>query len=329
MVKNQPTMPTLPHTPLDALTVFYGADTYRSRAAYRAARQAAEKRTDVPAVVLRDEQLTPAAFHEALGSHTLFSTRPPVAVERLTAFTGASATAVAAVLRNSPAGVTVLVWEDGVPAANGIVWRALQAQAAVKHFPLLSEAEVLAWIGERVTESGRTMDASARRALVARCGVNLWFLASELDKLTLLGQGPITVADVDLVTPPSSDAEIFSVVRAIVHSEPVEALRLLTAGVLSGEDPRRMFFLVFRELAALLRVREQLDRGEAPTAWSLARDLHLPQRATEHLLRTARATTTAKLRALFDRGVVAYYHLNTGRAEADEVLETLVLARSA
>ncbi|TSC71976.1 MAG: DNA polymerase III subunit delta [Parcubacteria group bacterium Gr01-1014_38] len=308
------------------VTVFYGEDTYRSREAYRTAREAAREHADVPVVVLRDERLTPAALHAALGGETLFGARPPVAVERLTSFTGASATAIASVLRAAPQDAIVLVWEEGVPAGNGIVWRALQALADLQHFPLPSEPEVLTWLVQRAAASGRTIDAAARRALVARCGANLWLLASELDKLILIQPvGSITAADVERVTASTPAVEIFTVVRAIVHGQAREALRSLAAGTLAGEDPRRIFFLVLRELEVLLRVRERLDQEESPTEWELAREFHLPKSAAEHLLRTARQTTTPPLRALFDRGVVAYYHLNTGRAEAGEVLERLAL----
>ncbi|MDP3685368.1 MAG: hypothetical protein Q8R32_00885 [bacterium] len=308
------------------VTVFSGEDTYRSREAYRAARNEASARAGVPAVVLRDERLTPAALQAVVEGDTLFGARPPVAVERLTSFTGASATAVADVLRAVPEGVVVLTWEEGVPAANGIVWRALQELADLRHFPPLSESEVLLWIARRATASGRTIDPAAQRALVARCGANLWSLASELDKLLLGGPAAaITVVDVEQTVPAAPDAEIFGVIRAVVHGQAIEALRALTTGALSGEDPRRIFFLVLRELSALLRTRERLDRGEIPTAWTLARDFHLPKTATEQLLRTAHQTTTPVLRALFDRCIVAYYHLNTGRAEAEEILESLAV----
>lgn len=308
------------------VTVFYGEDTYRSREAYRAARNEASARAGVPAVILRDERLTPAALQAVVEGDTLFGTRPPVAVERLTSFTGASATAVADALRAAPEGAIVLTWEDGAPAANGIVWRALQELADLRHFPLLSEPKVLAWIAERAAASARIIDVAAQRALVARYGANLWLLASELDKLFLEEPARvITAADVERTTLPTPDAEIFGVIRAVVHGQAAEALRALTAGALSGEDPRRIFFLVLREVSALLRTRERLDRGEALTAWTLAKDFHLPKVATEQLLHTAHQTTTPALRMLFDRCIVAYYHLNTGRAEAEEILESLAM----
>lgn len=307
------------------ITVFFGEDTYRSREAYRTAREKESTRASVPAVVLRDERLTPAALQAALSGDTLFGARPPIAVECLTVFTGASATAVADVLRAASADSTILIWEDGAPAANGIIWRALQELADCRQFSLLSESEAFSWIAERAAASGKTIDAAAGRALIARCGTNLWVLASELDKLLLGASDVITVADVEETVPSAPDAEIFGVIRAVVHGESADALRALTAGSLSGEDPRRIFFLVLREVSALLRARERLDQGETFNAWTLARDFHLPKAAADQLLSTARQTTASALRALFDRCVVAYYHLNTGRAEAEEILESLAL----
>lgn len=309
------------------LTIFSGDDTFRSRAAFRAARAQAAAAARAPVTLLRDEALTPTTLEEALAGQTLFGASPPVAVERLTRFTGDAAGAVARTLQAAPRNRTLLVWEEGVPPANGIVWRALVRLADAKaEFVPLSPRATLAWIRTRLQESRCTIEPAAAERLLGACGADLACLASELEKLVLaVEDGVITAAHVDALTPARVAADIFVTIRALAHGTGEEALRLLTAHARSGEEPRRIFSLVLREVRHLLRIRDGLDRGERLSPWGLARELRIPSTAAGALLRSARGTTTATVRDLFDRLVVAAYHLNTGRAEADEVLGTLAL----
>lgn len=311
------------------IEVFHGADTFRSRAAYLAARAEAEHAAGGVITVLRDEHLTPAALDTAVRGQALFGDAPPVAAERLTALTGEAGAAVARVLRAAPGERALLVWEDGVPAANGIVWRALQDVAdRCERFDPLAEREVLTWMSERLAASRQTIEPEAARLLLAACGTNLWALSAELAKLALARTtGPITAADVQALTPGVPSADLFTTVRALASGDGRTALRLLVSYRLAGEDPRRLFFLVVSELRNLLRIRDGLDHGERLTAWALARELRLPHAVATQLLATARRTPAATLRALFDRCVVAYYHMNTGRADALEILESLALSR--
>lgn len=312
------------------IKVYYGHDTFRSREAFQVARAAAARDARAPVTLLRDEQLTPATLQAAVEQPSLFGALGPLSVERLTAFTGSQAEHVARTLSVVPAQRAVFVWEDGVPAANGIVWRALRkaADALEEHAPL-GDRELLAWMRHRVTAAGRSIDADASRALVDICGANLWLLAAELDKLALAGTGPIRVADVEELTPEAPRADLFATVRALARGDGRAALRLLIPYRQAGAEPRRLFFLLLRDLHALVAVRALLDHGGRPSVWDIAREFRLPKEAAAALLAAAKATTTPAAQGLFDRLVVAYYHLNTGRAAADELLEQIALARVA
>lgn len=310
------------------LHVFYGTDTFRSREAYVAARAKAADAAGTPCRVLRDEELTVAAVTEALEAQSLFGSTVPLVVERLTSFTGDDAERVVEALRRAPKERTVLVWEDGTPPVNGIVWRTLRAVAKTcTVFDPLSESAVHAWIDQRAQATGRKLEPAAVQRLLTACDGSLWCVAAELDKLMLLrSRGTIAVADVDeAVSGGVPAADLFTTVRALVGGDGRAALQHLVAYERSGEDPRRLFFLVVRDVQRLLQVRAALDRGEPLNVWGLARDFRLPRDAAAHLLAVAHKTTTRALRTLFDRCVVAYYHLNQGRAEAAEVLESLAL----
>lgn len=309
------------------IRVFFGEDAFRSRAAYRTAQEAARLAAGTPVTILRGDALTPRAFQDAAEGQSLFGITPPLAVERLTAWTGDAAESVVRTLERLPRERTLLVWEEGVPAMAGRVWRALRDRAdAVEECSPLGEAEVLGWIAARCVESGLTPDTTAVRALLALFGNDLFALASEIEKLALASRtGRLTAEDVQAWTSVRAEADAFGVVRAFARGDGRAALRLLAEYRKAGEDPRRLLFLIVRELRRLLRVRDGLDRGERLTEWSLAREFRIPRAAADTLLRSAHATSTPVMRGMVDRCVVAYYHLNSGRAEAGEVLEQLAL----
>lgn len=310
------------------VTVFYGEDTYRSREAFTRARVTAEKQHRTAVQTLRDEQLTPTSFQTAAGGQTLFGDRPLLAVERLTVFTGAPATAVADILRQIPAERSVCIWEEGVPAKNGIVWCALEACAgSLERFDPLGEPAVRSWMRDRVRQEGREIEPAAGERLVSLCGSNLWLLAATLESALLAtANHRLTDADVAPYAPLPPAARVFDIVHAFVRQDTRQALRAFTAFRAAGEEPRSVLFWVIRDLQHLLRLREYLDQGERLTSWDVARQFRLPNTAAEHLLEAAQHTSLPVLQALFDRCAVAYYHLNTGRAQADEILESLALA---
>lgn len=313
------------------IRAFYGDDTYRSREAVRQARAEAEERAGVPAVALHDEGVTPAVLQAALEGQSLFTkSLSPVVAEQLTTFTGAAAERVAAILAAVPRGRTLLVWEDGVPSPQGIVWRALQKHAEdVQVFAPLEPEPLRSWVRQAARARGRAFEDEALERLCQTTGPDLWRLSTELDKLELVpGEVPVTAAHVGAVVTGRAAADAFATVRAIAAGDAAAAYRLLAGYLRAGEEPRRLFFLVAREFQLLSAVRRRLDAGGRVHVWDLVRELRLPRVAVEALLAVARQTSAAQIRSLCDRCVVAYYHLNTGQATAEEVLESLLLQRA-
>lgn len=322
------------------IAVFYGADTFRSWEAFRSARMRAEQEAGVPVKILRDDLVSPASLAAAVNGQSLFGTPSPVAVERLTSWTGARGESVARVLRAVPSSQTLLVWEEQ-PVLSGVVWRTLTKLAdRLQTFAPLGAEAARQWVVDRVSAAGGAIAEDACHLLVEACGANLWRLASEVDKLLLLvvpaaevrgadGQlkrQQITRADVEEVVPMAFGEDFFATARAIVGGKAEQALRLLASFRRAGGDPRRLLSCVVRDLQRLVRVRGALDAGVHLGTWEVARMLHVSQEAAESMLLTVKRTRTAAARALLDRCTLAYYHLNTGRAQADEILDSLALA---
>lgn len=306
------------------LRVFFGEDTFRSRAAYVAAKS--ETQRERPVRVLRDELLTEERLASALLAQPLFGSAPALALEGVTALPKDYAERVVNLLkRRDPAGL-VLVWESGVPEGRSAVWTFLRAHAdGLESFAALTPEECAQWLTETLSSRGGTMEPAAVTALLQACGHDLWTISQEAEKLVLYARGRvITLDDVRALTFSIAHANTFATVRALATGDGRTALRYLAALRQRGEDPRGILSLSLREIRLLLLIRDLLDRRVAVSPSGLARDLRIPAFAAEALLRSAKRTTTSAVRALFDRTLVSLYALNTGRADPDDVLDMLV-----
>jgi DNA polymerase III subunit delta len=311
------------------LTVFAGEDTFRSREAYLTARADAKTRGDIR--VLRDDMLSVAELTQVLSGSPLFGGTPAVAVEGLTAFTGQSGERVAHLLESLPPARVVLAWESGVPDGRTLVWKALKKNAEnVRMYDALPEAGTTQWVEERVCAGGGTILRPAVTALLHTCGTDLWTLAAEIEKLLLAAGGrAIAPGDVAEFCVGRSEVNVFATVRALAAGDGRASLRALSAHRARGDDGRLILSLLVREVRNLLVIRDLLDRRRALTPSAVSSLLRVPGFVGEMLLQTARRLASPHLRTLFDRLVVSLYALNTGRAEPDDVLDSLALHHSA
>lgn len=305
--------------------VFAGEDTFRSREAYLKAREGAKQKSGV--TVLRDEQLTEEALSNALAGQTLFGTSPSLAVEGLARFTGDKADSILHILETAPASIEMFIWEGAKPDVRLKIWGYLRKHAtAFNLFAPLMPQEIRKIAIDKIQERGGKIVDAGLQLLVQACGTNLWQLQNEIDKLLLYASNrEITRADVLAITPVETEINVFSVVRALSIGDGRNAIKNLVQSRNQGEDPRFILSQAVREVRALLAIRDLLDRHQRVQSAQLAVQVGVRDFVVEGLVGAAQKTTTVKLRRLFDQLVVSLYALNSGRAEADDVLDSVAL----
>lgn len=305
--------------------VFAGEDTFRSREAYLRAREEAKQKNGL--TILRDEQLTEEALSNALVGQTLFGTSPSLAVEGLARFTGDKADSILHILETAPAAIEMFIWEGAKPDVRLKIWGYLRKHAkAFNLFAPLMPQEVRKIAAEKIKAHGAKISDAALQLLVQACGTNLWQLENEIQKLELVALGrEITREDVLAITPIETEINVFSVVRAISIGDGRNAIKNLVQSRTQGEDPRFILSQAMREVRALLAIRDLLDRHQRVNSALLASQVGVRDFVVDGLVGAAQKTTTLKLRRLFDQLVVSLYALNSGRAEADDVLDSIAL----
>ncbi len=129
----------------------------------------------------------------------------------------------------------------------------------VKAFPL---GNMKGWIQNRAVQEGGQFTNEAAKRLAELVGDNTRLADQETRKLLDYAdyKRPVGVEDVDLLTPDSSQADIFAMVDALGMMDGERASENLQR-VLEQQEHGYIFAMVIRQFRLLLLVREILDGG--------------------------------------------------------------------
>ena len=188
-------------------------------------------------------------------------------------------------------------------------------------------SEVGRWIHARAQERSIAIEDQAIDALVELMGANLRALAQELDKLSAYaaarGDGPITPAHVNLLTPLTRDENIFAIVDAIVEGRANQALQLLRRVLDDGSvAPGYLQVMVARQLRHLIRGTELLER-HTPEA-EIAEATGLRGFPLTKMMRQARQTNRTAVEASLHDLEAADFAVKSGRMNDELALELVV-----
>jgi DNA polymerase-3 subunit delta len=124
-----------------------------------------------------------------------------------------------------------------------------------------SRESVMHFIGQRLRDAGRGLDAQARDMIVARAPNDMRGLGQELDKLVLyVGDRPaIRSQDVDAIMADHGEGWIFDLTRSLGERDALSALRHFARLIAQGEHPLKLLSVLAGELRRLLLARQLLE----------------------------------------------------------------------
>jgi DNA polymerase-3 subunit delta len=157
---------------------------------------------------------------------------------------------------------TVLILVDGQIKKGNALLKGLAPLASVKEFPLLKGAALGGWIRERVKEGKGTISPEAVRMLASLVGENLWVLASEIEKLLLYTMGRrIDEGDVKQVVSYAREANVFTMVDALIEGRAARAAPLLHQLLQEGDTAPYLLVMITRQLRLLVQSKELSLQG--------------------------------------------------------------------
>ena len=125
----------------------------------------------------------------------------------------------------------------------------------------ISRENLLAFVTDRLRQTGKNLDPQARETILTRAGDDLRALQQELDKLLLFvgDRQSIRTEDVEAIFVEQGQAWIFDLTRAIADRDAKAALTQLARLLAQGEHPLKILATITAEVRHLLSARQLLE----------------------------------------------------------------------
>ena len=219
---------------------------------------------------------------------------------------------------------TVLVLIDGKIGNANPLLKKLAPQAEIYDFPLQKGPRLRQWIQQRIKQAEGSISPKATELLCEFGGENLHTLANEIDKLLLYADGRcIEEKDIRLLTSYTREANIFSMVDAIMEHRTGVAVRLLHQLLTEGAASTYILFMITRQFRLVIQAKDMSDHGTSPTEIGSRLGLS-PNFPMDKLLRQATSYSYARLTAAYQELLRTDIAIKTGKQKDELALDLLV-----
>lgn len=205
------------------------------------------------------------------------------------------------------------------------VVKLLKDQDAVIAFPELEGAELVRWVIRRATGQGRSMAEQAAERLVQRVGTSLQALSTETDKLCLHAGpgGVIREEDIDALTEPTLEEDVFALIDAMSAAKVDRAIALYRHLLVRKEEPIKIAALIARQFRMMLQLKEL--EGRSYSQQQMASQLGLHPYAVKLAAEKARRWPADKLAQQLQAIAELDYRMKTGQVDKTLGLELYLL----
>ena len=203
--------------------------------------------------------------------------------------------------------------------------KSMEKAGMLVEFPAPKGSALADWARGELEREGKSIDQEALTLLTERVGEDLSLLRNELDKVVLyLGAESHVTADVvRRLVPESSQGNIFNLVGAIGKKNVSDAFVHLSRMRQQNEHPMVILAMVARQFRLLYQALQLKEQGVPPR--HISSQLKLPFFAVQELLAQVDLYTESALAKTLSLLKTIDYEIKTGRRDAADALEYLVL----
>ncbi len=218
--------------------------------------------------------------------------------------------------------VAVLV--DGKIASSNPLLKSLATTAKVREFPLLKGDSLKAWIQKCVSLEGGSISLSAAELLAGLVGGDLWLMASEIKKLLMYTAGRrVEEADVKQLVSYAQEANIFTMVNAVLEYKPIAASKLLQKLLQDGAAPAYILTMLTRQARMLVLAKDLKKQGKSEA--EIMNKIGLKQDwALRKTLEQAQKYSWERLKEIYSKLLETDLSIKTGKYEEELALDILI-----
>jgi DNA polymerase-3 subunit delta len=230
---------------------------------------------------------------------------------------------IAEAIKNLPPFTELVLLGGNIKSTNPLLHE-IGANAKVQAFPQLKGKEIGQWVRKRVGKSG--ISERAVDLMVRLVGSDLWTMANEIDKLALYtGDRQIEEADVKAVVSNVQEANVFSMVDAIIESRVALAQELLQQLFKQGMAPTQVLVMLARQVRIIFQVKDMREggrtRGDIQSRLGLTSDFVL-RKAWEQ----ADKYSLSRLKEVYQKLLEADIAIKTGKYDSPDLVMDILIA---
>ncbi|MBD3360847.1 DNA polymerase III subunit delta [Candidatus Peregrinibacteria bacterium] len=170
---------------------------------------------------------------------------------------------IAESLIKTPDFCIVVFHENNSPNKTGSLFKKIKQIGTIEEFNHLTPAQLTKWILKKAGKENINISQPTAHHLSLHCGLELWRISNELQKLKLYSNGnEITSQIIDELVVPSLSASIFKLTDAIAGKNPKQSLKTLQILKDSGEELTKIFFMIVRHFRILIQVHDMIQKDE-------------------------------------------------------------------
>lgn len=221
---------------------------------------------------------------------------------------------------------TILVFVDGKLEKANPLLQMLSPIAKVKEcVPLnVKGPELSDWVRSRSKASGCDISPRAQKLLIDLIGNDLWILSNEIEKLCLHAAGKrIEEADINVLVSYVKEANIFTMVDAIVERRLAVAFRLAHQLLADGASPTYLLHMITRQFRFLIQIKELI--AQSVSAGTIGKRIGLSSGfALEKATEQAHLYSMDRLREAYRKLLDADVSIKTGALNPELALDLLI-----
>lgn len=158
---------------------------------------------------------------------------------------------------------TVFLFVESGADKRSKLYKAVTATGHAAEFRVQDEDTLKRWIVSLVRKENKQITVRAVESLLERTASDMELLSQELEKLFCYTQDKeaIDLPDVEAVCTTVIGNHIFDMISAMANKNQAEALRLYYELLALREPPMRILYLIGRQFAQLLTIKDLRNRG--------------------------------------------------------------------
>lgn len=226
-----------------------------------------------------------------------------------------------------PESTTVIFIEEEVDKRSKL-FKLIKKQGHAASFELLSENDLIKWIGQKLHTSGKKIERSTALHFVKTVGTDMATVEHELDKLTMynLDEEVITQASVNAICTRTIENKIFELVGAMGQNKRERALLLYHDMLTAKEPPGRILFMLIRQFRLILQSKLLNQKGLSER--DIASRIKVAPFVVRECQRQGKQMSVGRLKGALGDCLEADSHIKTGRLDPKIGVEMIIMKYS-